>query len=205
MQNEPHSPTRLVDYSPEFFDQARNLRLLAAQLHQRGTSAMNEAALALLDRLIRDCPEPRHLAAAHAERAACLRMLGRYDDAIGAYHSAFDAERRFRQVHCLAYLEFAEFALTVGQADLFREALAAIEEFWPEDDFPIEHCRAEIAQALLYEGLGEHEPARRNAQRALATLARTRSRLGKRGAALTTEADLALQVRLSRLGIRKRH
>jgi tetratricopeptide (TPR) repeat protein len=190
---------------PEFFDQAFNLRLLAAQLHQRGTSAMNEAALALLDRLIRDCPEPQHLAGAHAERAACLRMLGRFDEAVDAYRAALDAERRFRQVHCLAYLEFAEFVCTVGQADLFREALGAIAEFWPEDDFPIEHCRAEIAQALLHERLGEHESARRNARRALAAFARTRSILGERDAIVATGADLELQARLSRFGIRTRH
>lgn len=64
-------------------------------------------------------------------------MLSRVDEAVDAYRSAFDAERKFRQVHCLAYLEFADLVLAIGRTDLFREALVALEEFWPGDDFPI--------------------------------------------------------------------
>src|SRR5437870_89636 len=103
------------------FQQARDLRFRATQLQKRGTVSMNEVALVLLEQLIRDCPEPSQLSAAHAQRAACLRMLGRVDEAVGAYRSAFDAEREFQQVHCLAYLEFAELVLAVGRTDLFAE------------------------------------------------------------------------------------
>ena len=113
-------------------------------------------------------------------------MLGRVDDAVGAYRSAFDAEREFQQVHCLAYLEFAELVLAVGRTDLFAEAFGTLKEFCSGDAFPIEHCRALIAQALLQNALGEHEPARRNARRALVTIARTQSMLGEREAVLAT-------------------
>jgi tetratricopeptide (TPR) repeat protein len=189
---------------PELFDKARDLRKRAAALQKHGTISMIEAALALLERLVCECPEPSQLAAAHYQRAACLRMLGRVDEAVGAYRLAFDAERTSQQVHCLAYLEFAELVLADGLSHLFREALATLEEFRPQDQFPIERCRVEIAQTLLLDGLGEHAHARRNARRALATIARRRSALGERGAVIGTGMGLELQERLSRFKTRKR-
>ena len=75
-------------------NKAQYLRLQALALQDAGTEALLEAAVELLDQLLRDCPDTSLLTSTYQQRAECLADLGRYDEALANYQAAFEAQRQ---------------------------------------------------------------------------------------------------------------
>ena len=76
------------------FNKAKYLRLQALALQDAGTEALLQAAVELLDQLLRDCPDSSLLTSTYQQRAECLADLGRYDEALANYQAAFEAQRQ---------------------------------------------------------------------------------------------------------------
>jgi tetratricopeptide (TPR) repeat protein len=87
---------------------AQYLRIQATHLFEAGQPHLTRAALALVDRLIAEFPDPFQLAPALALRAEALVDLGRTDEALQTYERALNARRAFPQVGDDGYLGYAD-------------------------------------------------------------------------------------------------
>jgi hypothetical protein len=90
------------------FHKAQYLRIQALHLERDATPPQPKAALELLDQLLRDYPEPSQLSLALEQRARCLAVLGRGEEALVTSRHALEAEASNRGIVGHAYLEFAE-------------------------------------------------------------------------------------------------
>ena len=155
------------------FHKARYLRIQALHLVQDPQPPLHEAALELLDRLLREFPGsfaawrsppttrgmPRRNAA-HKRGGQCLsRCFGR-----GALYPGVQGH---------AYLDLAELVLALGRADLYAEMLDIITTRQPSEIFPVAQYRALGAAAFLAERMGSLEDARSFATQALSAAAQT--------------------------------
>jgi hypothetical protein len=180
---------------------AQYLRIQARHLADVGTLSLCEAALDLLDQLLREYPEVTELSAAHELRAECLARLGQGEEALCAYKAALEAERQFPYASGLAYLGFVELVLTLNRADLFSEALSILAEFGGHELLPIHVHRFGSALALLYDSIGEGRKAGRFARLAIAAASQTKSGLQYHpDLGLVGSIDPAHQSRLWELG-----
>ncbi len=157
------------------FHKAQYLRLQALALQEVGTEPMMTAALGLLDQLVRGCPDPSQLASAHQQRAGCLTDLGRYEEALISYREAFEIERQAPNWKTEAYLDFGELVLGLKRKDLYREAVAVLDEFGGAESFPASEYRHATIRALTCDASGDITGARWHARRALEAAGKTES------------------------------
>jgi tetratricopeptide (TPR) repeat protein len=157
------------------FHKAQYLRIQAHHLVQDAEPPLYEAALGLLDRLLRDFPDPSQLGEAHRQRAACLVAMQRPDEAIEAYRAALAAERSHPGVQGLAYLDLAELVLAVDRADLYAEMLEVVTTRQRDELFPVTQYRAFGAAAFLAQRLGHLDDARSFATQALSAASLTQT------------------------------
>ena len=75
-------------------NKAQYLRLQALALQDAGTEVLLEAAVGLLDQLLRDYPDSSLVTSTYRQRAECLADLGRYDEALANYQAALEAQRQ---------------------------------------------------------------------------------------------------------------
>jgi len=182
------------------FHKAQYLRIQALHLETDADPPALDAALELLDTMLRDYPEEFEIAAAHKQRGSCLAKLGRRDEALNAFHAALDAESRFPGVQGLAYLDYAETVLQAERSDLYEDALSQLARRADKEPFPNLQYRSGVAAAFLCERLGRTDEARAAATRALTAAAKTESPFRyhrKLGLVRGTDADV--QARLWRL------
>ncbi|HEY4185675.1 MAG TPA: hypothetical protein VGP07_11435 [Polyangia bacterium] len=183
------------------FHKAQYLRIQALHLVQDADPPLHEAALGLLDLLLRDYPDRSQVAAAHEQRARSLDALGRGVDALDELRLAMEAERAHPGMQGHAYLEFAELVLTLGRKDLFSGALAVLGGRRSAEIFPVVRYRKSAAAAFLCDELGLHGESRAHATDALVAAAKTASPFRYRrslGLVKTSDADV-VQGRLRRL------
>lgn len=179
---------------------AQYLRIQAVHLAQVGAPALHEAALVLLEELLREHPVPIELAQAHCQRGASLRALGRGDDAIVAYQEAIAAQARFPNVRTLAALELAETALALDRRALFVACLAELANLGESELLPVTRFRAMAARACICESLGERTAARQHAADALGAAEATASPFARhRELGLVDAVPHELRARLERL------
>jgi tetratricopeptide (TPR) repeat protein len=157
------------------FNKAQYLRIQAAHLHRVGTAELTHIALELLDRLLSEHPDRVHLAEAHHQRGSCLALLGRPDEAIAAFREALATQRSFPNVRTTAHQSLAELVVKLARADLYDEALEALDEFGHDDPWPVSRYRAAVVRALIAEARSRREDARVHAREALAAAAKTES------------------------------
>jgi hypothetical protein len=145
------------------------LLLQAGALGGMGEPRLVQAALALLDRMLREYPDRVHVASAHALRAVCLRTLGRVDEAFDAYREALRHERTFPNVRTQAWLDFPLFAVLEGRRDLRDEVVAVLDENDDPDGmpFPLMRFRYHAIRAFVAQWDGRTADARREAAEAL--------------------------------------
>lgn len=156
-------------------NKAQYLRIQAIHLKDGGTPELLRAALELLDQLLKEFPQRTELAIAHMTRAECLTGLNRTDEALDAYRKALSAQRAFPNAGTNAYLGFGELVLALQRADLYREALDAIEELGADNPFPVLQYRAAAISAWISEARGDLAAARKFAETALAAASKTES------------------------------
>jgi tetratricopeptide (TPR) repeat protein len=153
---------------------AQYLRLQAYHLHETGDARLLSAALELLDRLVRDFPEPFQLGLAFSLRAEVLIDLGQPDTALASYEQALAARRSFPQVSDDAYLGYVELVLALKRVRLYPAAQQILDEF-PVGPFPIQIFRDAGLRALLAAARGEIIDARKWARTALEAAERSES------------------------------
>lgn len=176
---------------------AQYLRIQALHLHEVGTRGLTEAALGLLDQLIAKWPVASQLAAAQMLRAECLIDLGRPGDALQAYRAALDAQRTAPNWRTDAHLGFGELVVALRRAELYEEALAALEEFGDNDPFPAQQYSQAVTRALIAESRSELAEARRWARVALEAAASRESPFRRhKGLGLVRYADPVVYDRL---------
>jgi len=151
------------------------LRIQAFHLAHDAEPPLYEAALALLDRLLCDFPDPSQLGEAHRQRGTCLVAMQRPDEAIRAYQAALAAERSLPSIKGPAYLDLSELALALSRDDLYAEILEVVKARLPHEIFPLGQYRAFGAAAFLSEHLGSADDAREFAKAALSAAAQTES------------------------------
>jgi hypothetical protein len=76
------------------FHKAQYLRIQAHHLEHDAIPPQVSAALELLDRLLREYPDPSQVSLALSQRGSCLLKLGQPDDALVAFRESLEAERR---------------------------------------------------------------------------------------------------------------
>lgn len=161
------------------FHKAQYLRIQALELHRADRLQNARPSLELLDMLVERWPDESQLAAAHEQRAECLRDLGREEEAIDAYRSTFTQQRRLPQIVTNAHYEFAWWVASTGMAERFDEAMSILAEF--SDDggiaFPALTYLAEGSRALILDARGDRLSASAHARRAVAAFAQTNSEL----------------------------
>jgi tetratricopeptide (TPR) repeat protein len=157
------------------FHKSQYLRIQALHLVQDAEPPLHEAALELLDRLVREFPDRSQLGEAHRQRGNCLVSLRRSDEALGAFQAALAMEQAHPGVRGPAYLDFSELVLALGRVDLYPEALEVIKARQQEEILPVAQYRAFGAAALFSDDLGNLDDARAFATRALSAAALTES------------------------------
>lgn len=157
------------------FHKSQYLRIQAHHLANDAKPPLYEAALELLDRLLRDFPDSSQLGEACRQRGACLAATQRTDEAFGAYQDALAAERSFPGIRGTAYLDCAELVLVIGRADLYPELLDLTVSRGSAEIFPLGRYRAFCSAALLADRLGRSANAQSFARQALAAAAQKES------------------------------
>jgi hypothetical protein len=117
------------------YHKAQYLRVQAVELQATGTPEGVDAALELAEVLLRDYPAPTELAHAHLIRAECLESRGDVAGAAEAYRHALRAQRACPKVRTTAHQGFAWLVATRPLPELYREAIAALDEFGDMDGF----------------------------------------------------------------------
>jgi tetratricopeptide (TPR) repeat protein len=157
------------------FHKAQYLRIQAYHLAEVGTALLIEGALALLDRLLTEFPEPSQLASAYEQRARCLADLGRHEDAFVALEASFAAQRAYPNLETGAYLDFGELAIGLQRTDLYDRAGALLDEFGGREVLPDSIYRHAVIRAFVAAHRGDRAAAREHARRAIGAAGRTES------------------------------
>ena len=154
---------------------AQYLRIQAVHLFQVGDLTLTRAALGLVDRVISEFPDQFQLAPALSLRAEALVDLGRPEEALETYMRALEARRAFPQVGDDGYLGYAELVIALRRGDLYNSALAVIDEFAEQPQFPVEEFRIATSRALIAAERNDLTGARAWAREALAAAAKSES------------------------------
>jgi tetratricopeptide (TPR) repeat protein len=192
--------------SRTIFHKAQYLRIQAVHL-AAAEPPLHEAALELLDQLLRDFADPFEVPQARTQRARSLAAVERRDEAIEEYRRALADELSVRTVRGLAYIEFAELVLEDKRREFYVEALVGITARTDRgaEAFPASRYRAETAAAFLSEELGDYDAARAHATIALAAAAETQSPFRyHRDLGVVRSPAAEVQARLWRLAGRSR-
>src|SRR5688572_5624725 len=88
------------------------LRIQAVHLAGTGKTEMRSAALALLNLLIGEFPDPVQLSFAYTQRAEIHAAEGRIEEALSDYRRAIAREREFPNAKADAWLEFGWLVVT---------------------------------------------------------------------------------------------
>lgn len=172
------------------------LRIQAACLQ----AAQPDTALELLDHLLAHYPDRDMLAGAHLDRARCLEMLDRLLEARLAYRAAIAAERDATGSRASAARGFGMFCVRRRLRSLYREAIAALDEFerTHPSHFASDQYQACAIRALVAQDEGQIAVARTMAAKALAA-ARAREPGRRQSPPTGMEPDPAIHRRLELL------
>ena len=144
------------------FHRAQYLRIQAVHLFDTGDVLLVRAALALLERLLVECPEPSQLALAYLQMARCHEQLGACDAAVDAFRRALSVGG----VDPHFAIEFAWFIVQHQLHALHDEALVVLEDANPAF-LPIQTFKVAAVRALIAESRGDHRAAAQHAQHAV--------------------------------------
>jgi tetratricopeptide (TPR) repeat protein len=148
------------------FQKAQYVRIQALHLATVDTREAHEAALELLDMLLKRWPESSQLTQAYLQQAHSRYALGDVSGAVESFRNALDSQRVNVGIRTDVSLDFAWLIATQPLNMLFTEALAALDEF-PAGPFPVQRYREAAARALIFAATGHEENAKLWAQRAL--------------------------------------
>lgn len=148
-------------------NKSQYLRIQASHLEDTGDTRHIEAALKLLDLLVRDYPEPAEIACAFWQRARCHERLGQIDEAMAAYRQALEAEQQHPGWNTGAALDYAWLIATRRTRLLYDEALRLLHASEDSVIFPVHEFRNAAIRAMIAADRGDRVSAARFAQAAL--------------------------------------
>jgi hypothetical protein len=137
-----------------------------------------DVALALLDEMLREFPEPIELSSAHLQAGAIHEAAGDVEKALASYADAVAAMRAQPNVATDAPHAFGLLVGRIRREDLYAEAQAALDDF-PPSLLPLHRFRHFAAGALIREARGETAGAATLAAAALAEADRDRASFRK--------------------------
>jgi tetratricopeptide (TPR) repeat protein len=145
-------------------NRAQYLRIAGMTLRESGHPA---AAVEVIDYLLREYPAPLELAVAHQARAGALGDLGDVEGALDGHRQAIAAERRHAAVNAGASLSFGMLVIRQRRADLYAEALEALDTSRVSDLVPVTRFQAGAIRAVTLAALRDEAAARPHARVAL--------------------------------------
>lgn len=155
------------------YNKAQYARIQASHLRETGKKQNIQAAIELLNLMIKQWPEPSQLATAYLQKALCFEDLGMNKPAIEAYRKSVKAEEESKKLRVGACLHFGWFVIAHGLKKYYDEVLSSIEnnetlkEITPFLIWPIYRYKFSAIFAVILKSKGEKEAAQRFAVRAL--------------------------------------
>jgi hypothetical protein len=127
----------------------RNQYLLIQAQHLR-SAGLAESSLRLVEQYFDEFPvtDMFHVAAS-LQRAQCLEVMGRIEEAEGAYLATLAEQRRIPNYVTSIYLDFPWFAARHGRHHLYARALDALDAAAPHLIFPMFQYQASAVRALI--------------------------------------------------------
>jgi len=171
------------------FHKAQYVRIQAHSLAETGEKQLIRTALALLDRLFADYPDPSQLTQAHLQAAHCYEHLGNLDSAIKHFRLSLIAKHQYPNLDAGTDLEFSWFIAQHKLTSLYQEALANLET--AHLALPVQLFKASVIRAFVAEAQGDTQAASRHAREALkaAGLERSQFRYHQHLGLVGTEHD----------------
>lgn len=154
-------------------NRAQYLRIQALSLIE-AEPPFPDAALALLDEMLRHWPDQLQLSSAHLQVGRIHEARGEFENALGSYASAVEAMRAHPHLGTDAPEAFALLVARLGRRLLFDDALTALEDF-PPSLLPVHRFRHFAARALIHEARRETSEAATLAAAALEEAGRDRA------------------------------
>lgn len=179
---------------------AQYLRIQAIHLEMVGGEELTTVALALLDRLVRDHPDPSELSMAHTQRGRCLRALGRTEEAMAAFEASLEALRAYPRSKHEGYLDYAELLLEENRPGTPDRCRQILDEFGGGEVWPASVFRHAVVRALVAEIEGVTDAADAWATRALEAADKVESPFRyHRSLGLVRDPDVELMAKLRQL------
>jgi len=147
------------------FHKSQYLRLQALSLTGTGSEPLIRVALALLQRLVAEYPDPSQLEQAHLQAARCHEQLADLDHAVEHFRLAHRAHSGYPNSDAGTALEFSWFIVEHRLADLYAEALEVLQA--AHVAFPVQSFKAAAVRAFVAESRDDPQSARMHALEAL--------------------------------------
>ncbi len=157
------------------YNKAQYLRIQALYLQETGKPELITAALALIDKLTTECPDPSQLASAYCIKARCHIAFEQLDAALDAYRAAIQAEKDYPHAVTGATFEYCWLVLRNRIADRYNELKSILDNYGTLPPLPVYHFMFNTATALLNDNLGNLEIAQGAAKKALQAVGATES------------------------------
>lgn len=150
------------------YNRSQYLRIQAFHLAESENPDLCKHALVLLDALFTEYPDRTELAMAYLQKAECLAVLDKIQEAVEYFKKAIDFEKEFPNVSTGAPLAFARYVIKKGLKDEFDQIQAIFAEFEPQNStFPVQRFTIWGIRAVIAEESGRHSEAIIFAEKAL--------------------------------------
>ncbi|MGI8543088.1 MAG: hypothetical protein ACR2MD_06355 [Aridibacter sp.] len=112
-----------LDRSRTNFHKAQYLRIQASYLQSVGKKEMALYSLELLDFMLKRFPEKSELACTYLQKAECLIILDKIEQAIDEMRNALQSEREYPNTGTETWLEFGWTAIVYQLSHLYEESI----------------------------------------------------------------------------------
>src|SRR5512136_3110185 len=147
-----------LERSRTAYHKAQYVVIQAETLAKTGKREAYLAALELLEMALTKWPKDVQTVRAQSDIAECYTGLGNLPRAVEAYRQVIETQRRHPNWLTQAPMELAWLVATIPMPKLYKEALAAMDEF-PVDFFPEERYLTNASRALILAAMGRKEQA----------------------------------------------
>ncbi len=149
-------------------EKAEYLRKQAYCLQTQASPPNNEAALLLLEQLIKEFPDPAQIGLAYLQKAKCYEDMGQVDQALQAYREAVKLSKSGAGNYGTdAPLHFGIFVVKHRLIEHYNEVLESLEGTEPILLFPFARYMACATMSLIVDDTGMKDKAREYAVKAL--------------------------------------
>lgn len=161
---------------------------------------MVKPALALLELMIKDYPEPTDLAQTYLQKARCHLRLNQVDAAVASYRLAIETEKQYPQFRTEASFQYCWLVVRQQMEAHYSEVLNILEHHVDVLLVPSHEFIYHAVLALINYDKGNNLTAKGSAEKALAAAEKTSSGLRyHKNIGLVGKQDDALMLRLTEI------